>query len=122
MPYQLQSRVQSPPPPIPTPPPPVRSPSPPRQTPLMPVTMSATPGQSLQILQVPTDTPTISFRADLEAIQPDICTICMDRQRNAILLPCFHPFCSVCATHFEVNNSVCPICRTKIGKMCFVDC
>ncbi|KAH9259092.1 hypothetical protein BASA81_002712 [Batrachochytrium salamandrivorans] len=45
-----------------------------------------------------------------------VCVICMDRPRNALLLPCGHVhMCHECATSLE--NKTCPVCRVKIDKV-----
>ncbi|XP_052083992.1 uncharacterized protein LOC127721296 [Mytilus californianus] len=43
------------------------------------------------------------------------CTICMDREKNAVILPCGHTTCMECATEVYVGeNQRCPICRADI--------
>lgn len=39
------------------------------------------------------------------------CTICMEFERNQILIPCGHVLCLECSNKFLIN---CPICRQKI--------
>lgn len=54
----------------------------------------------------------IQVKAEIkkESSEDSTCVICMERQRNVVLLPCGHfGFCDVCAA----NISDCPICRTK---------
>ncbi|CAC5389974.1 unnamed protein product [Mytilus coruscus] len=43
------------------------------------------------------------------------CTICMDREKNAVILPCGHTTCMECATEVYLkSNQRCPICRADI--------
>eukprot|EP00929_Paragymnodinium_shiwhaense_P028634 TRINITY_DN16568_c0_g1_i1.p1 TRINITY_DN16568_c0_g1~~TRINITY_DN16568_c0_g1_i1.p1 ORF type:complete len:409 (-),score=42.49 TRINITY_DN16568_c0_g1_i1:22-1248(-) len=42
------------------------------------------------------------------------CTLCYDRQRNVVLLPCRH--CSVCSCCLKkLRDELCPLCRTKFS-------
>ncbi|CAC5389972.1 unnamed protein product [Mytilus coruscus] len=46
------------------------------------------------------------------------CTICMDREKNAVILPCGHTTCMECATEVYLeSNQRCPICRADIEDM-----
>ncbi|GBG24158.1 DNA repair protein RAD16 [Hondaea fermentalgiana] len=50
----------------------------------------------------------------------DLCVVCMDRQRDALLLPCGHIYlCMQCAR--GLDNRVCPMCRTSISRITRVD-
>lgn len=43
-----------------------------------------------------------------------ICFICNDKEKNTILLPCFHQMCSDCYAHIKKTANKCPFCRGKI--------
>ncbi|XP_060556976.1 uncharacterized protein LOC132717506 [Ruditapes philippinarum] len=45
------------------------------------------------------------------------CTICMERDRNAFLIPCGHQYCMVCATHLEGTAAPCAFCRRVISSV-----
>jgi len=40
------------------------------------------------------------------------CTICLDKPRNSVIVPCGHSFCSICAPQI----TKCPICRQLIQR------
>ena len=40
------------------------------------------------------------------------CSICMSRNKDCIMIPCGHTFCSICSYNFYD----CPMCRLKIEK------
>jgi len=43
------------------------------------------------------------------------CVVCMDKDVNAILIPCGHlGLCIECAKEIDSNSGFCPICRQKI--------
>jgi len=53
-------------------------------------------------------------------VEDDVCVVCMDRQRDALLLPCGHIYlCMQCAR--GLDNRVCPMCRTPITRVTRVD-
>jgi len=77
----------------------------------------------------PTDTKTLAevlkivreLEEDLTAHQQRIwsekedekqCTICAERQKDTVLVPCGHFFCSVCSRRVEI----CPNCRKRIER------
>ncbi|VDI12772.1 Hypothetical predicted protein [Mytilus galloprovincialis] len=49
------------------------------------------------------------------------CTVCVDRPKTAVIIPCGHTFCMACATQIEALDQPCPVCRTAIQDVnqCF---
>lgn len=47
-----------------------------------------------------------------EAVQNGMCMICMDRERDTVLVPCGHQTCGACATRL----SSCAVCRQEIAQ------
>ncbi len=47
------------------------------------------------------------------------CTVCLDKQRNALLIPCAHLICSSCVVLLAVPRK-CPTCRTLIVSVVHV--
>lgn len=48
------------------------------------------------------------------------CSICSDRESNAVVIPCGHAlFCLECILHYQTNfgHRGCPSCRGKIEKV-----
>lgn len=47
------------------------------------------------------------------------CDICLERQKDSIIIPCFHMcLCNVCANIMRGQyNSRCPICRTPVKSL-----
>ena len=41
-----------------------------------------------------------------------ICTICFEKKKNVIIIPCRHMFCDECTK--RIDNEKCPICRGKM--------
>jgi hypothetical protein len=54
--------------------------------------------------------------ADNDVSRARICTVCMERPRNAVFSPCGHvACCSVCALSIKASKTpACPICRVAI--------
>jgi hypothetical protein len=53
-----------------------------------------------------------------EEKERSVCSICTERPLNAVISPCGHAFCSVCARDARVQS--CPMCRgpiERIGKL-----
>lgn len=47
-----------------------------------------------------------------------ICSICLDKNVNSLLLPCRHyTLCKVCVKEMLMSRSKCPICRNEIKKI-----
>eukprot|EP00002_Diphylleia_rotans_P001536 TRINITY_DN10851_c0_g1_i1.p1 TRINITY_DN10851_c0_g1~~TRINITY_DN10851_c0_g1_i1.p1 ORF type:complete len:257 (-),score=28.28 TRINITY_DN10851_c0_g1_i1:307-1077(-) len=44
----------------------------------------------------------------------ETCGICMENDENAILVPCGHKFCVICARQCEAHSRKCPVCRNQI--------
>ena len=42
------------------------------------------------------------------------CTICRDRRKDSILLPCGHTYCEPCAKRLKATSEPCPLCRKAI--------
>lgn len=43
------------------------------------------------------------------------CTICYERKKHVVLVPCGHRVCGHCANHLKTGNTgvICPICRAR---------
>ncbi|VDH98795.1 uncharacterized protein LOC143055197 [Mytilus galloprovincialis] len=69
------------------------------------------------IMHVPAGTPTVLVPVDRR------CSICCDRERNAVIVPCIHTFCLECALQIEGMGQDCPQCRGTIEdvKEMFLD-
>ena len=49
---------------------------------------------------------------------PTSCIVCMDRKRDALLVPCGHIYtCMECTKTFRKRKNACPICREPIKKV-----
>ena len=49
---------------------------------------------------------------------PTKCIICMEKERNALLVPCGHIYtCSDCTKIFRKRKNACPVCRATIRKV-----
>ena len=42
------------------------------------------------------------------------CKICMEKQKNVVLVPCGHTMCDGCAQKFQKGQ--CPTCRTRVSS------
>ena len=52
------------------------------------------------------------------ADDPSVCIVCMDRKRNALLVPCGHMYtCVECTSAFRARKNACPVCRQTIRKV-----
>ncbi|XP_076086299.1 uncharacterized protein LOC143056970 [Mytilus galloprovincialis] len=74
------------------------------------------------------DTPTVSVSKDFmhrsittHDDNSQRCTVCVDRPKTAVIIPCGHTFCMACATQIEALDQPCPVCRTAIQDVnqCF---
>lgn len=45
-------------------------------------------------------------------VKQNVCTVCIERSFDTVLIPCGHTYCKVCSATF----SNCPLCRTSIEK------
>lgn len=44
------------------------------------------------------------------------CVVCIDRARDAVLVPCGHNFCMVCAEGVVARGDACPTCRGRVRE------
>jgi len=59
---------------------------------------------------------TIDSDDQLHALHQQInCVMCMDKHRNAIILPCTHYI--ACADCLKKNGKDCPLCRTTVSSI-----
>lgn len=69
---------------------------------------------STSTFTVHADTPTVTMQLPNSY---RICTICMDREVDAVILPCVHSFCFTCGLHLKENFQPCPMCRSIISDV-----
>ena len=57
-------------------------------------------------------------RVQLEEDDESVCSICLDRPRTLVFVPCgHHVTCRDCATDIRSKTNQCPICRCTIDDM-----
>ena len=57
-------------------------------------------------------------RQDANETQPtDVCTICFEKAKNAVLLGCGHGLCYSCSIDVCVTSGHCPFCRSDIAQI-----
>ncbi|KAH3763957.1 hypothetical protein Pelo_4173 [Pelomyxa schiedti] len=59
----------------------------------------------------------VSFKTDLETERDrNRCQICMDKNRDALLMPCCHfLYCTTCVNAHLARSRTCPACRTSVS-------
>jgi hypothetical protein len=63
-------------------------------------------------------TSPVSSEASRPLAQVTECNVCMERDRNAVFLPCSHVVCcNECASKIKAQRGRCPVCRTAIAQV-----